>query len=302
MGSGKKNHLTTKKEVIEINRELKLKNGRISLAKAQSGCKLYFYGDIVSERWEFTSRDAKCPQDVADILAEIPKDAQLDIYINSGGGDVFAGIAIYHQLKRRTGLIASVIAMAGDDIIIPASAQMMIHKPWSLAMGDADELRKTADALDGCQASIMEIYMTKALSGVERGTVEGLVNAETWMTGREAAKYFDVTVDDIASAAACVSGYFEKYRNVPELDTIGGTLISEKADAEAKKIEAAFRLAADGTADATIDAETLARYSGCIAVSTEIARCKYTRDSSSEETGNADEIELLRMELELMDV
>lgn len=298
---------------MKTNKELKLKNGRISLAKAQSGCKLYFYGDIVSERWEFTSRDAKCPQDVADILAEIPKDAQLDIYINSGGGDVFAGIAIYHQLKRRTGLnvvhvdglaasIASVIAMAGDDIIIPASAQMMIHKPWSLAMGDADELRKTADALDGCQASIMEIYMTKALSGVERGTVEGLVNAETWMTGRDAAKYFDVTVDDVAPAAACVSGYFEKYRNTPELDTIGGTLISEKADAEAKKIETAFRLAADGTADATIDVETLARYSGCIAVNTEIAKCKYTRDSSSEETGNADEIELLRMGLELMDV
>ena len=169
-------------------------------------------------------------------------------------------------------------------------------------MGAADELRKSADALDGCQASIMEIYMTKALSGVERGAIESMVNAETWMTGRDAAKYFDVTVDDVAPAAACVSGYFEKYRNVPGLDTIGGTLISEKADAEAKKIEAAFRLAADGTADATIDAETLARYSGCIAASTEIAKCKYTRDSSSEETGNADEIELLRMELELMDV
>ena len=303
----------SRRVVIKINRELKLKNGRISLMAAQSGCKLYFYGDIVSERWEFTSRDAKCPQDVADILAEIPKDAQLDIYINSGGGDVFAGIAIYHQLKRRTGLnvvhvdglaasIASVIAMAGDDIIIPASAQMMIHKPWSLAMGDADELRKTADALDICQDSIMDIYMTKALPDVERGTIESMVNAETWMTGRDAAQCFDVTVDDVAPAAACVSGYFEKYRNVPGLDTIGGTLISEKAHAVAKKTETAFRLAADGTADATIDAETLARYSGCIAVNTEIAKCKYTRDSSSEETRNADEIELLRMELELMDV
>ncbi len=233
------------------NRELKLKNGRISLAKAQSGCKLYFYGDIVSERWEFTSRDAKCPQDVADILSEIPNDAQLDIYINSGGGDVHAGLAIYQQLKRRTGLnvvhvdglaasIASVIAMAGDDIIIPASAQMMIHRPWSLAMGDADELRKTADVLDICQQSIMDIYMKKVLSGVERGTVEDMVNAETWMTGTQAAQYFDVTVDDVAPAAACVSGYFEKYRNTPGLDTIGGTLISAKADAEAKKMQNAF--------------------------------------------------------------
>ena len=237
--------------VIEINRELKLKNGKISLMAAKSSCKLYFYGDIVSSDWQKWSDADKCPQEVADILAEIPNDAQLDIFINSGGGDVFAGIAIYHQLKRRTGLnvvhvdglaasIASVIAMAGDDIIIPASAQMMIHKPWAWPMGNADELRKMADALDGCQASIMEIYMTKVRPGVERGTIEEMVNAETWMTGRDAAKFFDVTVDDVAPAAACVSGYFEKYRNTPGLDTIGGTLISAKADAEAMRIQSAL--------------------------------------------------------------
>lgn len=229
------------------NKELKLKNGRISLMAAGSDCKLYFYGDIVSSDWDKWSSEAKCPQDVADILAEIPNDAQLDIYINSGGGDVHAGIAIYQQLKRRVGRnvvhvdglaasIASVIAMAGDDIIIPASAQMMIHRPWSFAYGNSDDLRKTADVLDICQTSIMDIYMSKVLPDVERGTIEEMVNAETWMTGTTAAKYFDVTVDDVAPAAACVSGYFEKYRNTPGLDTISGTLISVKADAESRKI------------------------------------------------------------------
>ena len=236
---------------METNKELRFENGRISLMASQTSCKLYFYGDIVSSVWDKWGNDDKCPQDVADLLNAIPNDAQLDIYINSGGGDVFAGIAIYHQLKRRTGLnvvhvdglaasIASVIAMAGDDIIIPASAQMMIHKPWACPMGNADELRKTADALDICQQSIMDIYMTKVLPGVERGTVEDMVNAETWMTGTQAAQHFDVTVDDVAPAAACVSGYFEKYRNTPGLDTIGGTLISAKADAEAMRIQSAF--------------------------------------------------------------
>ena len=236
---------------MTTNRELKLKNGKISLMAAQSGCKLYFYGDIVSERWEWTSRDAKCPQDVADILSEIPNDAQLDIFINSGGGDVHAGIAIYQQLRRRSGLnvvhvdglaasIASVIAMAGDDIIIPASAQIMIHRPWSLAMGNADDLRKTAEALDICQESILDIYMTKALPGVSRGTIEEMMNAETWMTGADAAQFFDVTVDDMTPAAACVSGYFEKYRNTPGLDTIGGSLISAKAYADARKLQGAL--------------------------------------------------------------
>lgn len=259
MGSGKKNHLTTKKEVIEINRELKLKNGRISLAKAQSGCKLYFYGDIVSSDWQKGSGADKCPQEVADILAEIPRDAQLDIYINSGGGDVFAGIAIYHQLKRRTGLnvvhvdglaasIASVIAMAGDDIIIPASAQMMIHKPWACPMGNADELRKTADALDGCQDSIMEIYMTKVLPGVERGTVEDMVNAETWMTGTTAAKVFDVTVDEIAPAAACASEYFGRYRALPQqfacdtCSSLGEGAEDEAEDDEIERVKNEFEL------------------------------------------------------------
>lgn len=245
--------------VMITNRELKLKNGRISLAKAQSGCKLYFYGDIVSSDWQKWSDADKCPQEVADILAEIPRDAQLDIYINSGGGDVHAGIAIYHQLKRRTGLnvvhvdglaasIASVIAMAGDDIIIPASAQMMIHRPWSLAMGDADDLRKTADALDICQQSIMDVYMTKALPGVERGTVEDMVNAETWMTGTQAAQYFDVTVDEIAPAAACASEYFGRYRALPQqfacdtCSSLGEGAEDEAEDDEIERVKDEYEL------------------------------------------------------------
>lgn len=214
--------------VRKINREIKLRNGRIALLAAKSGCKLYFYGDIVSTDWDKWSDEDKCPQEVADILAEIPNDAQLDIYINSGGGDVHAGIAIYHQLKRRTGLnvvhvdglaasIASVIAMAGDDIIIPASAQMMIHKPWAFTGGNADDLRKVADTLDICQTSIIDIYMTKTLPDVERGTIESMVNAETWLTGAGAAQFFDVTVEDIPAAAACASEYFGRYRNTPAL-------------------------------------------------------------------------------------
>ena len=231
---------------METNKELRFENGRISLMASQTSCKLYFYGDIVSSVWDKWGNDDKCPQDVADLLNAIPHDAQLDIYINSGGGDVFAGIAIYHQLKRRTGLnvvhvdglaasIASVIAMAGDDIIIPASAQMMIHKPWSLAMGDADELRKTADALDGCQASIMDIYMSKVIAGVERGTVEEMMNAETWMTGTTAAQYFNVTVDDVApAAAACASDYFGRYKALPQ--SLASPL-KEEAKAEPDGIE-----------------------------------------------------------------
>lgn len=241
--------------MIEINRELKLKNGRISLSGGNAGYKLYFYGDIVYADWGKWSDADKCPQDVADILAEIPNDAQLDIYINSGGGDVHAGLAIYHQLKRRTGMnivhvdglaasIASVIAMAGDDIIIPASAQIMIHRPWATAMGDADELRKTADALDICQDSIMDIYMTKALPDVERGTIESMVKAETWMTGQAAATFFHVTVDDVAPAVACASSYFEKYRALPQSlrESQRGKEAEKTGSDETERMQAEIRL------------------------------------------------------------
>ena len=212
---------------METNRELRFENGRISLMASQTSCKLYFYGDIVSSVWDKWGNDDKCPQDVADLLNAIPKDAQLDIYINSGGGDVHAGIAIYQQLKRRTGVnvihvdglaasIASVIAMAGDDIIVPASAQIMIHKPWSLVGGNADELRKTADILDLCQQSIMDIYMGKVNDGIARETIESMMNDETWLTGSDAAKFFKITVDDVPAAAACRSAYFGKYKHAPK--------------------------------------------------------------------------------------
>lgn len=212
---------------METNKELRFENGRISLMASQTSCKLYFYGDIVSSVWDKWGNDDKCPQDVADLLNAIPNDAQLDIYINSGGGDVHAGIAIYQQLKRRTGVnvvhvdglaasIASVIAMAGDDIIVPASAQIMIHKPWSLVAGNADDLRKTADILDLCQQSIVNIYMGKTLKGIEQETIESMMNDETWLTGSDAAQFFKITVDDVPAAAACRSAYFGKYKHAPK--------------------------------------------------------------------------------------
>lgn len=225
-----------------MNKQLSLDNGHIRLTDAHrlpadegAEYQLYFYGDIVSTKWDKYAEDDRCPQDVADLLNAIPKDAQLDIYINSGGGDVHAGIAIYQQLKRRTGVnvihvdglaasIASVIAMAGDDIIVPASAQIMIHKPWSLVGGNADELRKTADILDLCQQSIMDIYMGKVNDGIVRETIESMMNDETWLTGSDAAKFFKITVDDVPAAAACASEYYGKYRNTPEAVAAAGVL------------------------------------------------------------------------------
>lgn len=191
---------------------------------------LAFYGDICGSNWDVWMDDDRCPQDISDFLSDLSNFAELDIHVNSGGGDVFGGIAIYNLLKRHEGRktvyidglaasIASVIALTGDEIIMQSGTQMMIHKPWSWSIGDSNEMRKTADALDKAEGCILDIYMEHAREGVTREQVQALVDAETWLTGAEAAKIFNITVETGGAAAACVSDYFANYKRTPKCFT-----------------------------------------------------------------------------------
>lgn len=225
-----------------MSKTINFERGRIDYNNSAGKNELYFYGDIVSSEWDVWSSEDKCPQSVADLLKEIANDSELNIYINSGGGDVHAGIAIYSQLKRRSGKnivhidglaasIASVIAMAGDEIRMSKSAQFMIHKPWSACWGNADEMRKTAEVLDICQQSIMDIYMDNVAEGIDRATIENMMNSETWLTGEQAAQYFNIDVYDAPAVAACVSDYFKHYKNMPQIK------ITDKHKDDAAEIE-----------------------------------------------------------------
>lgn len=191
---------------------------------------LYFFGDINSESWGEWQKyypEDRAPKDVQDFLDQLDGVQKINVHINSGGGSVFGGIAIYNILKRHSaeitvyveGLaasIASVIAMAGDRIIIPENAQMMVHKPSSLAWGNADEMRKEADVLDGCQKVILNTYMQHVKEGITPEQINVLIDAETWKNGREWQEFFDIEVSEKSNAAACTSGYFCHYRNLPE--------------------------------------------------------------------------------------
>lgn len=191
---------------------------------------LFFYGDIVSETWqsEWYEEDM-APGDVKEFLDNLEGMGNINIHINSGGGSVFGGIAIYNMLKRNSAYktvyidaiaasISSAIAMCGDEIIVPANATLMVHKPmnsyfWTTR--NADELRKDADSLDTCQRAIMQIYMTKAK--IEEKELERKVNEETWMTGQEIADVFDVKIEETNQAAAYAgSSMFFSYRNLPK--------------------------------------------------------------------------------------
>lgn len=131
--------------------------------KSEEKAELYIYGDIVRDEWYKWSDTDVCPQDITDFLKELDKAKDLDIFINSGGGSVHGGLAIYNQLKRHSGFktvhidgiaasIASVIACAADKIVIPSTAQFMIHKPSVMIWENmnADDLRREAESLDVC--------------------------------------------------------------------------------------------------------------------------------------------------------
>lgn len=197
--------------------------------QTDSSADLFFYGDIVNETWQSEwYEDDMAPGDVKEFLDQLDGTESINIHINSGGGSVFGGITIYNMLHRNNahktvyvdGLaasIASVIMMAGDEIIIPKNATVMIHKPsasYFFTTKNADDLRKDAESLDTCQEAIMQTYMTKAK--VDKEEIEQKVNDETWLTGEEVAELFDVKVEEANDAVACAgSSMFFCYKNVP---------------------------------------------------------------------------------------
>lgn len=148
----------------------------------------------------------------------------LNVHINSPGGDVFDGIAIFNRLDQHDGAVnvtvdglaasaASLIAMAGDSIKMAKGAFMMIHEPWGLTIGDAKDHQKTADNLKQIAGEIVDIYHQR--TGVDRDEVAAMVSEETWMTGADArAKGF---ADDEQQEDAVVASFdLSKFRNVPK--------------------------------------------------------------------------------------
>jgi len=153
---------------------------------------------------------------------------ELTVRINSGGGYVSDGLAIYNFLAqhpaRKTVVVdgiaasmASVIAMAGDAILMPANALMMIHNPWNVVIGDADELRKGADTLDKMKDSLVGIYARR--TGKAEAELSEMMDAETWMSGDEAlAGGFATEVTGRVEAAALLRADLSKLRltNTPD--------------------------------------------------------------------------------------
>lgn len=195
----------------------------IKAARQKDSADLFIYDAIGGD---FFSEGVTAKQFLKDINALSVK--TLNVFINSPGGSVFEALAIYNGLKSHSSHVvthidglaasaASFIALAGDTVVMAENAMIMIHNPWSMTAGGAEDLRKEADVLDKLAANMADIYMTRYTGTVEELTAA--LDAETWYNADEAlaAGFIDAIGEPMTAAASITSETFAgfNYKNAP---------------------------------------------------------------------------------------
>ncbi|EUJ64844.1 head maturation protease, ClpP-related [Listeria fleischmannii] len=187
---------------------------------------IYIYGEITSYKWDEEDTTAASFQKDLKALGEVD---EISLHVNSPGGNVFEGIAISNMLKSHkahvtayvdalAASIASVIVAGADKVVMYENSMQMIHHPFSLVMGNANELRKQADDLDAiAQASIIT-YLNKGGEKLTEEQIKQIMDDETWLTAQEA--YGIGLCDELFEAnqmVACVDGeVFHQFQHIPE--------------------------------------------------------------------------------------
>lgn len=161
-------------------------------ASADKPAEILVHGPVGKSLW---SDDGISGKEFTDALNEIPVSQKVIVGVNSQGGAVGEGLAIYNAIQRRRDdvtvridgyalSIASFFPLAASRVISPKSSIWMIHKAWNWAAGNADQLRKDADLLDTHDEVLADGYTRR--TGKSRAEVEKMMSAETWLTGSEA--------------------------------------------------------------------------------------------------------------------
>lgn len=161
------------------------------LAKHENTATLHIFGDIVDDVYD----DGVCALSIAYELEQLGEVDEIDVYINSYGGSVAQGFSIYNQLKNHPAKIrticngfacsiASVIFLAGDERIMQDASLLMIHNPFCMTMGNASELRKTADDLDKMAQVSIDLYCQA--TGLDESTIKDMMDKETWLSASDA--------------------------------------------------------------------------------------------------------------------
>lgn len=196
------------KKKLKLNLQLhseKLKRiWEIKQAVEPNTLEMYIYGDVQEDGYDWWADEVIESETSANHfrneLAKYPNTMIINIYINSFGGSVFEGTAIYSQLKRHPAQkivhidgfacsVASIIAMVGDKIVMPKNTMMMIHNALVGVWGNAKELRKTADDLDVIMEGNRQAYMIKSNGKITEEHLMELLENETWLTAQQCFDY-----------------------------------------------------------------------------------------------------------------
>lgn len=163
--------------------------------------KIKVKGTIIPNDWKWIydwfEMDSTCPNDVSKVL-ETLNNEEVEVEINSGGGDVYSGSEIYTTLKDYKGnkvvkivgiaaSAASIVAMAGDKALISPTAQIMIHNVSSTASGDYRDLEHEAEVIKNYNSTIANAYTLK--TGMKKDDLLEMMNKETWLTPEKALEY-----------------------------------------------------------------------------------------------------------------
>ena len=162
-----------------------------SLAVQDNEADIYIYGDIVS--WPWLESDVTS-YNLAKEIEGLEVD-QINVYINSYGGEVAEGLAIYNALRRHKAKVrtvcdgfacsaASVVFMAGDERVMSNASLLMIHNAWILTWGDMNQLRKEADDLEIINAAAIQAYMNHI--NISEEELKAMLDAETWISAADA--------------------------------------------------------------------------------------------------------------------
>lgn len=177
-------------------------------AQKNGKAEIFLY-DVIDRYWGISAKQ------VVDDLKALGEVTAISVRINSEGGQVFEGLAIHNALTRHAAevtvhvdgmalSIASLVAMAGDAIVMGDGAMMMVHDPMGVVFGDAEEMRSYAEVLDKLGDSIVNIYAERTGQPYER--IVELLDDETWMTAAEAVELgFADRIDKRLSIAACAA-------------------------------------------------------------------------------------------------
>lgn len=202
-------------------------NKYFSLEKSENEATINIYGDISSCPYaaEFGDVSANSLVKQLEALGDVEK---INVHVNSYGGEVAEGLAIYNALRRHKAKvithcdgfacsIASVIFMAGDERIMNESSLLMIHNAWTIADGNAEQLRKCADDLEKITEASVKAY--KAHSTLSEEEIKALMDAESWILPEEAIEYGFATSIAKAktknasqNAKKCLLGIVKAYR------------------------------------------------------------------------------------------